>query len=77
MHICKNDFIIGVILMFLNRFVLAALIIGFRRYLASTNAERKEKTIEGSDGEGKLFEHRRLFSDLLSVVNSFVNKHKL
>lgn len=60
----KNDFIVGVITMFLNRFVHAARIICSRLYVVSTSAEKNEKTIEDSYGEGKLFEYCRLFSDL-------------
>lgn len=73
--VCKNDFIVGVITMFLNRFVHAARIIGSRWYVVSTSAEKDEKTIEDSYGEGKLFEYCRSFSDLLSIVKSFVNEH--
>lgn len=63
-YICKNDFIVGVITMFLNRFVHAALTIGSRWYVVSTSAEKDEKTIEDSYGEGKLFEYCRFFSEL-------------
>lgn len=45
MHICLNDFIIGVISMLLNRFVHAAVSIGFRWYVVSTNAAEKEEKI--------------------------------
>lgn len=62
--VCKNDFIVGVITMFLIRFVHAARIICSRWYVVSTSAEKNEKTIEDSYGEGKLFEYCRLFSDL-------------
>lgn len=43
MRICLNDFIIGVISMLLNRFVHAAVSIGFRCYVVSTNAAEKEE----------------------------------
>lgn len=46
-----------------------------RWYVVSTSAEKNEKTIDDSYGEGKLFEYCRLFSDLLSIVKSFVNEH--
>lgn len=73
--VCKNDFIIGVILMFLNRFVYVVLIIGFRWYVVSISVEKEEKIIEDSYGEGKLFEYCRLFLDLLLIVKSFVNEY--
>lgn len=41
--VCKNDFIVGVITMFLNRFVHAARIICSRWYVVSTSAEKDEK----------------------------------
>lgn len=41
--VCKNDFIIGVISMLLNRFVHAAVSIGFRWYVVTTNAAEKEE----------------------------------
>lgn len=73
--VCKNDFIIGVIIMFLNRFVYVVRIICFRWYVVSISVEKEEKIIEDSYGEGKLFEYCRLFLDLLLIVKSFVNEY--